>query len=245
MQLIKASWNVPPQVHALATTRSGGVSAGPYAAFNLGDHVDDDPAAVVSNRERLARQLALPSEPIWLQQVHGTEVVMAEQQSGHQPVQADAIVCRTAGLVCVVQTADCLPVLFSDRHGRCIAAAHAGWRGLSQSILEKTVAAMGISPDEVLAWLGPAIGPNAFEVGADVVEAFATFSGDHASAFIQSSETHWLADIYTLARQRLRAAGVSQIAGGEYCTVAEPEVFFSYRRDGVTGRMASLIWKTE
>lgn len=214
----------------------------PYAELNLGDHVGDDPNSVASNRQCLREQLALPSDPLWLQQVHSSVVVEAETEDFQQPPQADAIVCCTPGVVCAVQTADCLPVLLSNRRGDCIAAVHAGWRGLSHSIIEKTVAAMAVDPAELLAWFGPAIGPQAFEVGRDVVDEFVNFNRDHAQAFVQISETRWLADIYALARQRLETAGVSHIAGGDRCTVSETEYFFSYRRDGVTGRMASLIW---
>lgn len=226
----------------MCTTRFGGISQPPYAEFNLGDHVGDDPKTVATNRQQLAEQLELPSEPRWLQQTHSTVIVDAEKETFEQPPEADAIVCRTPGVVCVVQTADCLPVLLCNRRGDCIAAVHAGWRGLSNSIIEKTVEAMNVDPAEILVWLGPAIGPQAFEVGPEVVEAFVTFNSRHADAFVQTSDTRWRADIYTLARQRLQAVGVSYIIGGDRCTVNEPDLFFSYRREGVTGRMASLIW---
>ncbi|HMM46654.1 MAG TPA: peptidoglycan editing factor PgeF [Thiobacillaceae bacterium] len=219
------------------TTRAGGVSRAPWASFNLGDHVGDDPAHVAANRARL-RQL-LPGEPAWLTQVHGDRVVEFGRGAN---LEADAAFSREKGQVCVVLTADCLPVLFCDRAGSVIAAAHAGWRGLAHGVLEATVAAMRVEPGEILAWMGAAIGPNAFEVGDEVREAFVGRHDEAAACFLPRASNKWLADIYQLARIRLAHAGVGAVHGGGRCTFDEPETFYSYRRDGITGRMASLIW---
>jgi len=226
------------------TTRHGGFSQGPYASLNLGDHVDDDPQRVARNRQWLVTSLNLPAPPTWLKQVHGTQVVELPS-ANNQPPQADASVSRTAGPVCAVMTADCLPVLLCDTGGRVVAAAHAGWRGLAAGVLEATVHAMAVAPETLLAWLGPAIGPQAFEVGSDVVQAFVERHAEARQAFRQTSEHHWLADIYQLARLRLHAAGVTQVSGGGFCTYEDAERFYSYRRDKITGRMAALIWLAE
>ena len=221
------------------TTREGGVSSPPWDSFNLGDHVGDDAAQVAENRARLRVQL--PAEPAWLKQIHGATVVDA----GSDVLTADASVTRQAGCVCAVLTADCLPVLFCDRAGRVVAAAHAGWRGLAQGVLEATVAAMQEPPGEVLAWMGAAIGPHAFEVGDEVRQAFIKQHPEAAAAFVPDPSGvpgKWLADIYQLARIRLNRVGVHAIYGGGRCTFNEADRFYSYRRDGVTGRMASLIW---
>jgi polyphenol oxidase len=236
---IAPDWPAPPQVRALVTTRGGGVSRGSHASLNLGGHVGDLPAAVERNRGVLARHL--PSEPLWLQQVHGTTVVRADEAS--PGVEADAAFTRRAGVVCAVMTADCLPVLLCDRGGSVVAAAHAGWRGLVAGVLERTVEAMDVEPADLMAWLGPAIGPKAFEVGDEVRVAFCAHDPIAADAFVAGVRPgKWMADIDSLARQRLRAAGVGRIDGGGVCTVADPERFYSYRRDGVTGRFASLVW---
>jgi YfiH family protein len=235
--MIAPDWPAPPQVKCLMTTREGGVSGPPWARFNLGDHVGDDPAHVAANRARLRQHL--PAEPGWLRQVHSPRVV----ELGHEPnPEADAAFTRQAGQVCVVLTADCLPVLFCDRAGSVVAAAHAGWRGLADGVLEATVAAMQVPPGEVLAWMGAAIGPQAFEVGDEVRAAFVAQHAGAAAAFAPHAPEKWLADLYALARIRLGAIGVQAIYGGGRCTFNEAESFFSYRRDGVTGRMASLIW---
>ncbi len=231
-------WPAPPIVRALVTTRSGGVSVGPYASLNLGDHVGDDPRAVAENRRLLRRHL--PAEPRWLAQVHGTRVVRAESVCG--PEQADAAHTSVPHTVCAVMTADCLPLLLCDADGSEVAIAHAGWRGLAEGVVERTVAAMARRPQRLLAYLGPAIGPSAFEVGDDVRAAFLARGAAAAAAFRPHGAGKWLADIYELARQRLRDAGVERVFGGGYCTVADQGRFFSYRRDKVTGRMASLIW---
>jgi YfiH family protein len=218
------------------TTREGGVSAAPWASFNLGDHVGDNAAHVVANRTHLRQQL--PSDPGWLKQVHSAKVV----ETGAGVPEADASLTRQTGTVCAVLTADCLPVLFCDRAGSVVAAAHAGWRGLADGVLEATVAAMQVAPGDILAWMGAAIGPQAFEVGDEVRQAFVAQHPEAAMAFHPHAPGKWLADIYQLARIRLESAGVQAVYGGGRCTFTETERFFSYRRDGVTGRMASLIW---
>ncbi|WP_199051920.1 peptidoglycan editing factor PgeF [Aquitalea sp. ASV15] len=237
--LLQADWPAPATVRTLLTTRQGGVSQPPYDSFNLGIHVGDQPEAVAANREQL--RLLLPDEPAWLNQVHGTHVVDAAE-IGETLLDADASYSRQPGKVCVVMTADCLPVLLCDDAGSVVAAAHAGWRGLCDGVLESTVSATGVPPASLMAWLGPAIGPDAFEVGAEVRAAFIACDAAAASAFTDIGEGKYLADIYQLARQRLAALGIDRVYGGDYCTVIERERFFSYRRDGVTGRMASLIW---
>lgn len=238
--LIVPDWPAPSNVRALVTTRGGGVSAGPYDSFNLGTHVGDRPEAVAENRARLRR--LLPAEPVWLDQVHGTTVLEADRASGL--ARADASLARTPGVVCSVMTADCLPVLFCDDTGSVVAAAHAGWRGLAAGVLEATVARMAVAPECVLAWLGPAIGPTAFEVGAEVREAFVTGDPGAAEAFVcHPQPDKWLADLFVLARRRLVRAGVSRVYGGGLCTVSDEARFYSYRRDGVTGRFASMVWR--
>lgn len=235
---LSADWPAPPQVRTLVTTRRGGVSEAPYASLNLGTHVGDDPARVADNRA-LLREL-LPAEPAWLNQVHGTRVVDAA--TADDTPDADASVARAPGAVCVVMTADCLPVLLCDRAGSTVAAVHAGWRGLCDGVLEAAVAAMAVAPGELLAWMGPAIGPDAFEVGAEVRAAFVARDPAADAAFAPIDDGKYLADLYALGRQRLAAAGVGAVTGGDHCTVIERDLFFSYRRDRQTGRMASLIW---
>jgi hypothetical protein len=236
--VIQPDWPAPARVKSLMTTRAGGVSQKPWASLNLGDHVGDDPAHVAANRARLRQQL--PAEPGWLRQVHSARVVELERESNPD---ADASFTREAGQVCAVLTADCLPVLFCDRAGSVVAAAHAGWRGLADGVLEASVAAMQVPPGEILAWMGAAIGPQAFEVGDEVRQAFVAQHAEASAAFVpQPTPGKWLADIYQLARIRLNHAGVQAIYGGGRCTYQETETFYSYRRDGVTGRMASLVW---
>jgi YfiH family protein len=210
----------------------------PWDSFNLGDHVGDDPAHVAANRAALREHL--PAEPAWLKQVHGIATVNPKKCPNSK--EADAAFTSDSGVVCAVMTADCLPVLFCDRAGTVVAAAHAGWRGLAARVLEETMARMAVPASELLAWLGPAIGPSAFEVGDEVRAVFVAHDAQAAQAFVAHRPGKWLADIYLLARQRLTAAGVSSISGGDRCTFSESTDFFSYRRDGVTGRMASLIW---
>ena len=239
LDFICPDWPAPPNVRAASTTRIGGVSEKPWNGLNLATHVGDEPAHVQRNRELLAQALALPAEPAWLTQVHGTNSCDA---AGAPPAcEADASYTTTAGQVCVVMTADCLPVLFCNRQGTRVAAAHAGWRGLAGGVLEASVAGFD-DPADMLAWLGPAIGPQAFEVGEEVLAAFTNHDPQAAQAFVANRPGHWLADIYQLAHLRLKAAGVSHIYGGGLCTFADAERFYSFRREPVTGRMASLIW---
>ena len=293
MEWIEAEWPAPPWVRALTTTRLGGVSQGVYAALNLGDHVGDDPDRVAVNRERLRRMLNLPAEPYWLRQVHGCEVSAVPSAILTQPCEADAAIAWGPDQVCAVLTADCLPVLLTDRAGTRVAAVHAGWRGLAAGVIEAAVARLGVRPTALLAWLGPAIGPGAFEVGAEVREAFLAQDQAAAVAFSPRVPTpftgwepdsgqakglmmerkgvreepltpehrpvnarraaiphpavgfepgKWQTDLYHLARLRLARLGVSAVWGGGLCTYQDSRRFYSYRRDGVTGRMASLIW---
>jgi YfiH family protein len=235
---IKPEWPAPRRVKALVTTRSGGVSRGPYASLNLGTRVGDDPQAVSENRARLSA--LLPSEPRWLQQVHGVAVVQADRAAAEST--ADAAFTSVAGVVCAVQIADCLPVLFCDRAGTRVASAHAGWRGLSAGVLEQTVSSLGVPPDELMAWLGPAIGPQKFEVGTEVFERFAEDDLAASAAFEPLRDGKWLADLYALARRRLSLAGVAAVYGGGLCTFSDPARFFSHRRDRVTGRQGAFIW---
>ncbi len=237
---IAPDWPAPRAVQAFITTRLGGTSAGPHASMNLGLRVNDDAAAVESNRALLRSYL--PGEPLWLQQVHGARAIEAAQwQSG---IAADACVTRKHNVVCAVMSADCIPVLLCDRDGRAVAAAHAGWRGLSAGILEAAVRAMEIPPASLYAYLGPAVGPRAFEVGNDVYETFTRHNPRAGAAFTAVAPGKWLCDLFHLARQRLTEHGVEAIFGGKDCTYSNPGLFFSHRRDKITGRMAALIWIT-
>jgi YfiH family protein len=234
-------WPAPPNVRALVTTRSGGVSTGPYASLNLGDHVGDDPQAIATNRQRLTEHL--PAGPVWLNQVHGCLCVDAANTA--MGSEADAAFSRRPGIVCAVMTADCLPVLLCDEAGSVVAAAHAGWRGMAAGVIETTIKAMDFPGERLMAWLGPAIGPQQFEVGEEVRTTFIDHDPQAADAFSAKPNGKWLCNIYTLARQRLAAQGICRIAGADFCTVSDQGRFFSYRRDGTTGRMASLIWLAE
>lgn len=240
LTFIFPDWTAPTNVRAFGTTRAGGVSRGPYASFNLGDHVGDDPAAVGRNRELLRAALALPAKPVWLRQVHGTHVIDVAQGDAHG--EADGAWCAQPGAVCAVLTADCLPILMCDRTGTKVAALHAGWRGLAAGVIEQGVRALGVAPEELLVWLGPAIGPRAFEVGPEVRAAFVSHDAAAAQAFVASHDGRYFADLYAVARLRLSALGIVRISGGGSCTFSERDRFFSYRRDGSCGRMASLIW---
>lgn len=235
---IVPDWPAPARVKAFFTTRSGGVSSGPFQSLNLGDHVGDRPEDVAANRALLS--VFLPSTPVWLRQVHGTNVVAAE--SAEIGVEADAAHTATPGVVCAILTADCLPVLICDRNGSQVAAVHAGWRGLSQSVIERTIAAMRVPPPELLVFLGPAIGPTHYEVGDDVRDVFVNDDESALTAFLPSANGKWLANLYELAQLRLRRLGIEEIYGGDCCTFNDTERFFSFRRDGQTGRMAALIW---
>ncbi|KFX67337.1 laccase [Pseudomonas taeanensis MS-3] len=230
-------WPAPAWVKACVTTRAGGISTAPFDSLNLGEHVEDDPVAVAKNRQRLLSQLGC--RPAWLQQVHGIEVARA---TPGELVVADASWSNAPGVACTVMTADCLPVLFCDRAGTRVAAAHAGWRGLAAGVLEATLDALLIAPEETLIWLGPAIGPQAFEVGAEVREAFVSQHPQTLEAFSPSANSgRFMADIYQLARIRLAARGVTAVYGGGLCTYSDPR-FYSYRNAARTGRFASLIW---
>lgn len=241
LELIRPDWPAPGRVRAASSTRHGGVSRGAYASLNIGRSGGDDPAAVDENRRRLFDALRLPAEPNWIRQVHGTAVVRAPLAQA----EPDADACWTSepGTVCLVQSADCLPVLLCEETGAAVAAAHAGWRGLSAGVLENTVRAMDAAPSRLLAWLGPAIGPRAFEVGAEVREAFLAADAAADAAFVPAAAPQkFMADLYALARLRLQRAGVERVYGGGWCTHTEAQRFHSFRRDGASGRMASLIW---
>ncbi|MBF8781938.1 peptidoglycan editing factor PgeF [Pseudomonas fulva] len=235
--LLMPDWPAPASVRACVTTRAGGVSLPPFDSFNLGDHVGDDPEAVAENRRRLRQTCA--ARPAWLRQVHGRVVADADPDV---VAEADASWTDQPGIACTVMTADCLPVLFCDRAGTRVAAAHAGWRGLAGGVLEATLERLAVPADQVLAWLGPAIGPQAFEVGLEVREAFTAQHRQAEQAFVPGARAgKLLADIYQLARIRLAAQGVTAVHGGGWCTVSDPR-FFSYRRNPQGGRFASLVW---
>ncbi|HLP97832.1 MAG TPA: peptidoglycan editing factor PgeF [Sideroxyarcus sp.] len=237
--LIIPDWPAPANVKALQTTRQGGVSVPPYDSFNLGLHVGDDPLRVNRNRQLL--EPLLPSEPVWLEQVHGT--VVANADAADCRVTGDACIARHRGSVCVVMTADCLPVLLCDEDGTVVGAAHAGWKGLAAGVIEATVKAMEVAPHKLMAWFGPAIGAHAFEVGEEVRAAFVAYDAQAAGAFVPHGPAgKYHADIFMLARQRLNALGITRIHGGNYCTYHQKDRFFSYRRDGVTGRMGTFVW---
>jgi YfiH family protein len=238
--LLVPDWPAPARVRAVSTSRRGGVSLSPYDSFNLAAHVGDDPAHVAANRQRLAAMVGYATEPAWLEQVHGNRVVAAE--SVRAPTAADAAWTRELDRPCVVMTADCLPVLLCDQAGTVVAAVHAGWRGLVGGVIAATVARLGVPAGELLVWLGPAIGPDAFEVGDEVRAAFLALDAGNAGCFQSSPTGRWLANLYELARRQLRQSGALAIYGGGYCTFGEPERFFSYRRENRTGRMATLIW---
>lgn len=232
-------WPVPSKVRACVTTRAGNASQGAYAGFNLALHVGDDPHSVKANRDRLQQRLTC--RPAWLEQVHGIDVVEADPS---QSLRADAAYSDQPHIACTVMTADCLPVLLCAADGRRVAAAHAGWRGLARGILERTLDCLG-DPTQVFVWLGPAISAAAFEVGEDVRQAFVACDKAAEIAFVRIGESRYRADLYALAAMRLRAAGVKWIGGGEYCTWTQSDRFYSYRREPVTGRFASLIWLAE
>lgn len=238
MITLEPDWPAPASVAALVTTRLGGRSEAAYAGFNLAEHVGDDARHVAANRLELRAHL--PAEPLWLTQVHGQRCVAAE--SAAAGCEADACVAHEPGRVCAVLTADCLPVLLCDRAGTAVGAAHAGWRGLAVGVIEASVAAMARPAAEILAWLGPAIGPESFEVGDEVRAAFVAADAAAVAAFAPHGTGKWLCDLYALARQRLAACGVHAVSGGECCTYRDRRQFYSYRRDGQTGRMASIIW---
>lgn len=237
---VEPDWPLADRVRVVSTLRAGGVSGGSYASLNLATHVGDRPEAVATNRVLLRAAAHLPAEPLWLEQVHGADVVRHE--GAIAAARADASVAFEPNRVCAVMTADCLPVVLADRGGTRVAVAHAGWRGLLGGVLEATVATLAVPASDLLAWLGPAIGPEAFEVGAEVREAYVARLPVSADCFVRNERGRHLADLYRLARLVLEAAGVASVQGGGWCTHRESDRFFSFRRDGVTGRMATLAW---
>jgi YfiH family protein len=240
-EVIQPEWTAPPGVRCAFTLRTGGVSEAPYDSLNVGAHVGDVGAAVEENRRCVRERLGLPAEPVWLQQVHGVEV--ADLDVAGALTRADAAVTRARGRVCVIQVADCMPVLFAARDGSAVGAAHAGWRGLAGGVLEETVRHLGVPAAQLVAWLGPTISQPHFEVGDEVRAAFVSHDPGAASAFEANARGRWQCDLYSLARRRLEALGVGDVSGGGWCTYADAARFFSYRRDGQCGRMAALIWR--
>jgi len=240
---LEADWPAPPKVRVISTFRgeATGVSRAPFASLNLGDHVGDDPQIVAENRRRLREAAGLPSEPKWLAQVHG--VTVADLDAGTPVAPADAAIARRGGVVCAILTADCLPIVLATESGDRIAAAHGGWRGLAAGVLEATVRSLGGPPERLMAWLGPAISPEHFEVGAEVREAFLSRDSQPGEAFRPNRRGRFMADLGLLARRQLNALGIGRIYGGGECTYARADRYFSYRRDGVTGRQATLIWR--
>ncbi len=235
-------------IHAFTTLKSGGISNGDFKEFNLATHVGDDIEAVNANRKKLLEDLQLPAQPLWLEQVHSNKVICADDFTSsitrQDALQADASFSRKKGVVCSVMTADCLPVFFCNSAGTEVAVAHAGWRGLHAGIISNTVRAMKSSPEELLVTLGPAIGPAVFEVGEDVLSAFVEKNTINEAAFISTRPGHYLCDIYQLARNELAVLGVDKVSGGNHCTYSENQLFYSYRKQKITGRMANLIWMT-
>lgn len=241
---LKADWPAPMKIAAFTTLRGDsdmGASLAPFDHFNLGAHCGDVADAVACNRATLREIAGLPREPVWLRQVHGVHVLQVEGVAAHEP-EADAAVTSAAGEVLAILTADCLPVLFCAADGREVGAAHAGWRGLAAGVLENTVAAMHVPASELMAWLGPAAGPQAYEVGEEVRAALVDRDARADEAFVPTRPNHWRVDLYALARQRLAAVGVTRVFGGGLCTISDPQRFYSHRRDGRSGRMATLIW---
>lgn len=238
-EFLQPDWPAPANVRAAMTTRTGGVSGGRFASFNLATHVGDDLAAVAENRRRLREALDLPADPHWLEQVHGSKAVVIP---GRPPRAADGVVTFTRDAVCAVLVADCLPVFLAGRDGRRGGIAHAGWRGLAAGVVEATIAKLDCDPKDLVAWLGPSIGPTAFEVGDEVRSAFLADDPGSAAHFRTGHADRFFADLPALASRRLAAAGVTEIRGSGRCTVSEPARFFSHRRDGRTGRMAALLW---
>jgi polyphenol oxidase len=241
IDVITPNWPAPSKIKAFTTTRTGGFSLAPFDTFNLAMHVGDSKADVIENREVLQRKQKLPHAPLWLEQSHSTVVVSADLAYEAYPV-ADASYSFLPGRVCAVMTADCLPVLICDTQGTQVAAIHAGWRGLADGIVAATVANLKAKPKDLLVWLGPAIGPEAFEVKDDVRDAFMQGKSGKSDHFKQTAKGVYLADMYSIARHQLSKLGVDQVFGGDYCTYTDTERFFSYRRNNTTGRMASLIW---
>lgn len=242
ISLIVPDWPAPTRVRAVSSFRQGGCSEAPWSSLNLGNHVGDNPQSVARNRSILAREAGFPANPQWLQQVHGC--VVAKESGSLQDCKADALYSCQCNQVCAVLTADCLPILLCEIDGKEVAAVHAGWRGLAGGILENTLQCFLSEGASILAWLGPAIGAQSFEVGNDVRQVFLRAAQEAEAAFTPLGGGQWLCDIYLLAKQKLMARGVTRIYGGEFCTYSDEERFFSYRRDGQTGRMATAIWIT-
>jgi polyphenol oxidase len=240
LAVLTPDWPAPPAVRAAFTLRAGGVSAAPYDSLNVGAHVGDAPASVAENRRRVCEHLSLPAEPAWLEQVHGTDVIELAAVAPQRP--ADAVITRQPRRVCVVQVADCMPVLFAARDASAVGIAHAGWRGLAAGVLEATVSRLSVPPARLIAWLGPAICAEHFEVGGEVREAFIARDAGAADAFAANTRGRWQCDLAALARRRLAALGTTAVSGGAWCTYADRARFFSFRRDGRCGRMAALIW---
>ena len=238
---IEPDWPAPPGVRVISTLRFGGVSEGRHSSLNLGNHVEDEDSRVAENRRRLSTAAALPTEPAWLSQVHGIEVADLDRPT--HPLAADSAVTRRTGRVCAILTADCLPIVLAAQSGEVVGAAHAGWRGLAAGVIESAVEAMRLPGAEIQAWLGPAIGPDHFEVGAEVRETFLAADAAAGSAFRPKENLRYMADLGLLARQRLARLGIRRIYGGGECTYADSVRFFSHRRDGLTGRQATLIWR--
>lgn len=241
MELITLDWPAPATVKALSTSRLGGMSKSSYSSLNLGSNVVDDEGCVAQNKLILLETASLPSQPIWLEQVHGTSVIELNDAKNQTLPEADAAFTQDDGVVCAVMTADCLPVLLCKKNASAVAAIHVGWRGLLAGVIENTVSRLA-EPEQLLAWLGPAIGPGRFEVGHEVKHAFVEKHPNMQQAFQPVDAEHFHADLYALARMTLLQCGVKRMYGGEYCTYNQPDQFYSHRRDGLTGRMASLIW---
>ena len=243
VEWLTPSWPVPANVRALSTLRGGGVSAEPYASLNLGSHVQDAPAAVAENRRRLRAAAELPAEPAWLDQIHGVKIANLDSSPvGVSLSPADGAITRVPGRVCAILTADCLPILIASEAGDAVAAAHAGWRGLAGGVLEAAVRALDVAASSLLVWLGPAIGPGHFEVGPEVRDEFVQSDPGALMAFAPNSRGRFMADLPRLARRRLEHLGITRIYGEAACTYGQPELYFSHRRDGRTGRQATLIW---
>jgi polyphenol oxidase len=240
LEVLTPEWPAPPRVRAAFTLRTGGVSAPPYDSLNLGARVGDAAGCVAENRRRVRERLSLPAEPAWVEQVHGTQVTELDGRAPGEP--ADAVITRRPATVCAVQVADCMPVLFAARGARVVGVAHAGWRGLAAGVLEATVARLEAPPAGLIAWLGPAISAPHFEVGSEVRAAFLDRDPGAAGAFMANARGRWQCDLAALARRRLAALGITAVSGGAWCTYADRERFFSFRRDGRCGRMAALIW---
>jgi polyphenol oxidase len=242
IDVLTPRWPAPERVRAAFTLRQGGVSTAPHATLNLAAHTGDESHAVAQNRRRLRAQLELPAEPLWLEQVHGTHVIDLDRLVAEGPHRADAALTRSPGRVCAVLVADCLSVLLAERRGSAVAAVHAGWRGLAAGVLEAAVQALAVAPTDLMAWIGPGIGAAHYEVGAEVRAALMAAGPAYAAAFAPNARGRWQCDLPAIARHRLHGLGVRAVYAGEGCTFAEPERFFSYRRDGRCGRMAALIW---